>query len=161
MHPCEENGDGKALYWYGMEFTEFEYGQVKYDTLIFKVGTCTKNDNNINLYFNDTYYTEGVGIGIYCKENLSDYNSIKVDVKVMKSSGNVDARYFVGSVKNDYKYIENGIYESAKLIEGQKDIDIKDIQGDKYINIIVYNPAGTGTMAYGSASVNIEKVVLQ
>lgn len=169
MYPCEKNGDGKALYWYGMQFTNFESGQVKYGSImISQLGSCSKNDNNINLSFNDTYYDKSAGIGLYCNTNLTNYNNVQIVVKNTKYTGVANVFYIVGDVANDYQessiksnYIEYSDGSISKIIDGIKNIEIKDINAQKYINILLFNPSGASDSAYGSLSMDIESIVLK
>lgn len=167
MYPCEENGDGKALYWYGMEFSYFESGTVQYGSYTMSNGTCTRQDNSINLYFNDTFYSTGAGIGINCKEDLTNYNSIEINVKNLTFTGYGVASYFVGDVANNYYYIEAGVSEDSlaesgvMLSSGIKNIDISTINGNKYISLTNFNPAGAGQYSYGSVSSDIVSILLK
>lgn len=163
MYPCEENGDGKAIYWYGMEFTNFESGAVGYGSYIFVEGECNKNDNNINLYFNDIYST-AAGVGVYCKVDVTNYNNVEIKVNNVAYTGSSVIMYLVGDVANNYhedtvksSYSENPMESENNPI---KNIVTKDIQGEKYISIIASNPSG-GAEQYGTLSMNIESIVLK
>lgn len=169
MYPCEENGDGKALYWYGMELTPFQEGPVTYSTTHnMSGGICTRNENSMNLYFNDPDYNAQHGIGVNCKTDVTDYNSIDIKVKNVEASGGFAVvEYMVGNKPNDYTALdkvkiedliaENGAY----ITEGQKNINISEITGEKYVSIINFNPAGPGSQAYGTCSLDIEEIVLR
>lgn len=167
MYPCEENGDGKALYWYGMEFSDFESGAVQYGGSTTNIGTCTKQDNGINLYFNDTFYSAAAGIGINCKEDLTNYSSIEINVKNLTFTEYGVASYFVGDVANNYYYTEVGVSEDSiaecgvMLSSGIKNINISAINGSKYISLINYNWAGTDPYRYGSVSSDIVSILLK
>lgn len=168
MYPCEENGDGRALYWYGIEFSNFEEDVISYSTTPFsQPGSCTRNDNSINLYFNDTFYAAHAGIGINYKEDLTNYNDIFINIENLNYSGFGIAKFFVGDVPNNYyyvesEYIEDTISESGKLLSnGIKNIPISDITGFKYISLANFNPAGGGPYAYGLVSFDISSIVLK
>ncbi len=170
MYPCAENGDGKTLYWYGMELTDFQEGAVQYGTsLSFSGGTCTKLSNSLYLNFNDSDYKVGHGIGVNCKEDLTNYNSVDIKIESVESTGFVVGNYVIGNLPNNYYSTdiikgENSIGEggSPYLSDGIKNINISAITGEKYINILYFNPSGSNpNTAYGSCLVYITEIVLR
>ncbi len=170
MYPCEENGDGKALYWYGMEFADFQSGKVTYGTIVMKnLGNYQKKENNLNLQFNDTSNSEAYGIGINCKQNLTNYNNIQIKVENLIYTGFGITYYIVGNTGNDYSNIDVGIMEdivgdSGTIISNEpKNLNISDISGEKYISILNFNPSGAGSesKACGSISMDIPSIVLK
>lgn len=170
MYPCEENGDGKALYWYGMEIEDFEIGSVRYGgSSITTLGTCTNKDNILNLYFKDTSNTAPCGIGINYKQDLTNFNNIEIKVVNLTYTGFGVVQYLVGDVANDYsnpswqKLVEDTISESGyKVSLGLKNLDISSISGEKYLSILNYNWAGSSVgYQYGSLSLDIQSIVLK
>ena len=163
MYPCEENNDGKSLYWYGMEFTEFKSGAVQYGSgLTMTGGTCTKNDNNINLNMIDNSIQVSYGVGLNCYEDLTDYNILEIEIGDIKYTGYAKYQNIVGNVANNYYYTDafnmfEGILEEATHTE----LNISKISGKKYISILNYNPAGNTAQSRGTLSFNINKIVLK
>lgn len=149
MYPCEENGDGKALYWYGMELEKFESGQVTYGGVAFQnSGTIKKNDNSLNLSFVDSLYDQVAGIGINYKQDLTNYNNIEIKAENFVYTGYGIAYYIVGDIGNDYIDVDVGSMEDIvgdsgnTISEGVKKLDISAISGEKYISILSFNPSG-------------------
>lgn len=148
-----------------MELTNFESGAVKYGSMSMDIGKCNKKNNNISLYFNDIYRTKAVGIGVHCKADITNYDKVEIKVNNIEYTGFANAFYLVGNIYNDYhKDSVSSSYESntgGVILNGIKNIKIEGIQGEKYISIIIFNPAGDNSNALGSLSMDIETVVLR
>ena len=165
MYPCEENNDGKALYWYGMEFTNFKSGAVQYNNnLVMSGGTCTKNANNINLNMIDNSAQVACGIGLNCYEDLTNYNNLEIEIGNVKYTGYAKYQNVVGDVANNYYYSDvSNMFEGITEEVTHTELNISNISGKKYISILNYNPAGSQNTAQnrGSCSIDINKIVLK
>ena len=165
MYPCEENNDGKALYWYGMEFTNFKSGAVQYNNnLVMSGGTCTKNANNINLNMIDNSAQVACGIGLNCYEDLTNYNNLEIEIGNVKYTGYAKYQNVVGDVANNYYYSDvSNMFEGITEEATHTELNISNINGKKYISILNYNPAKSQNTAQnrGSCSIDISKIVLR